>query len=229
MTDGTGPGTVAPVATPAPAPAPAEVRASTLLATLGVGGAVAGVLLVFAYGLTLPRIEANRRHALHAAVNEVLKAPERYETLYVLDGRLTRTLPPGADPKQLEPVYLGYAADGRRVGFAMVAGEAGFQDVIQLIFGYDPASRQLLGMKVLESKETPGLGDKIEKDRAFVAQFGEAQPPLVGVKKGKRSGPREVDMITGATISSKAVIRIINRTVERLGPLVEAYAKEAKG
>ena len=29
----------------------------------------------------------------------------------------------------------------------------------------------VIGMKVLESKETPGLGDKIEKDSAFVAEF----------------------------------------------------------
>jgi electron transport complex protein RnfG len=84
-------------------------------------------------------------------------------------------------------------------------------------------------MKVLESKETPGLGDKIEKDQVFVGQFSGAQPPLVGVKKGKRSGPREVDMITGATISSKAVIRIINNTLRRLGPLVDAYPQEGKG
>jgi electron transport complex protein RnfG len=126
-------------------------------------------------------------------------------------------------------VYLGYGPGSETIGFAIVAGEAGFQDVIQLIFGYDPKTRQLLGMKVLESKETPGLGDKIEKDQAFVGQFRGAQAPLVGVKKGKRSGPREVDMITGATISSKAVIRIINNTLRRLGPLVDAYPQEGKG
>lgn len=215
--------------TPAPLPEPAEVRASSLLATLGVGGAVAGLLLVIAYGLTLPRIEANRARALDLAVKEVLKAPERYDTLYVVGERLVPKPPEGADPKKLEQVYLGYGPGSETIGFAIVAGEAGFQDVIQLIFGYDPKTRQLLGMKVLESKETPGLGDKIEKDQAFVGQFRGAQPPLVGVKKGKRSSPREVDMITGATISSKAVIRIINKKLERLAPVVDAYPREGKG
>ncbi|MBI2962154.1 MAG: FMN-binding protein [Deltaproteobacteria bacterium] len=214
---------------PVPAPQPAEVRASRLLATLGVGGAVAGVLLVIAYGVTLPRIEANRARVLHLAINEVLKAPERYDTLYVVGKALLRKPPPGVDPKKLEQVYLGYGAGGRPVGFAIVAGAAGFQDVIRLIFGYDPKTHELLGMKVLESKETPGLGDKIEKDPAFVDQFRGVRVSLVGVKKGKRSSPREVEMITGATISSKAVIRIINDALERLGPLVDGYTQEGKG
>ena len=214
---------------PSAPPAPDEVKASRLLATLGVGGVVAGVLLVVAFGLTLPTIEANKARELAAAVNEVLKAPARYETLYVVSGALVPKVPDGADPKKLERVYLGYRSDDQRVGFAMVSAEAGFQDFVRIIFGYDPRTKQLLGMKVLESKETPGLGDKIEKDRAFVSQFAGAQAPLIGVKQGKRSNPREVVMITGATISSKAVIRIINNALQRLGPLVDAYPQEGKG
>ncbi len=80
-------------------------------------------------------------------------------------------------------------------------------------------------MKVLESKETPGLGDKIEKDSAFVLQFDGAVTPLLGVKPRDATGDlHEIDMITGATISSRVVIRIINNTIERLGPLLDAYA-----
>jgi len=217
------------VAVPAAPPAPVEVKTSRLLGTLGVGGAVAGVLLVVAFGLTLPTIEANRARELAAAVNEVLKAPARYETLYVVGGALVKKVPDGTDPRKLERVYLGYRSDNQRAGFAVVSAEPGFQDLVNVIFGYDPKTKQLLGMKVLESKETPGLGDKIEKDQTFVSQFSGAQVPLVGVKQGKRSNPREVAMITGATISSKAVIRIINNALKRLGPLVDAYHQEDKG
>lgn len=213
-------------ATVTPPPPPPTVKASVLLAVLGIGGAVAGILLVVAYGITLPRIEANRAHALHLAVNEVLKAPEHYDTLYVTRGGLVKEPPAGVDARTLERVYLGYAANGQRVGFAVVAGEAGFQDVITLIFGYDARERKLLAMKVLESKETPGLGDKIEKDHAFVSQFGGLQPPLAGVKQTKRAKPGDVEMITGATISSRAVIRIINNALERVGPLLEAYPED---
>jgi electron transport complex protein RnfG len=85
----------------------------------------------------------------------------------------------------------------------------------------------MLGMKVLESKETPGLGDKIVKDTAFINQFSRVEGPVQGVKKGQEKGkPNEVDMITGATISSRALIRAINTTLERVGPLLAAYSKE---
>ena len=69
-------------------------------------------------------------------------------------------------------------------------------------------------MEVLESKETPGLGDKIYKDAEFVANFRQLsiEPEIVTVKKGKKSAANEVDAITGATISSKAIVRIINET-----------------
>ena len=224
MTAGDGPAPGA--AVPAAPPAPPAVKTSTLLTTLGVGGAIAGLLLVVVYGLTLPAIEANKQKDLEAAIKEVLRGAERYETLYVVKGALVANAPEGADPKKLERVYLGYRTGSERVGFAFVAAEPGFQDLVGLIFGYDAAKKQLLGMKVLETKETPGLGDKIEKDPNFVGQFRGAATPLVGVKRGKRSKPGEIDMITGATISSRAVIRIINNTLKRLGPAVEAYAAE---
>ncbi|MBI4254145.1 MAG: RnfABCDGE type electron transport complex subunit G [Candidatus Rokubacteria bacterium] len=224
MTAGDGPAASATVPE-APAP-PAVVKTTSLLTTLGAGGVIAGVLLVVVYSLTLPAIEANKQKDLEAAIKEVLKGAERYETLYVVGGALVAKAPDGADPKKLEPVYLGYRAGNERAGFALAAAEPGFQDLVGLIFGYDAAKKQLLGMKVLESKETPGLGDKIAKDQTFVGQFRGAATPLVGVKQGKRSKPGEVDMITGATISSKAVIRIINNTLKRLGPAVEAYAAE---
>jgi electron transport complex protein RnfG len=83
-------------------------------------------------------------------------------------------------------------------------------------------------MKVLESKETPGLGDKIEKDSSFVNQFDGSEPVLVGVKRSRRTGAAsEIDMITGATISSRTIIDIINISLERLGPLLGNYGEVA--
>jgi electron transport complex protein RnfG len=92
-----------------------------------------------------------------------------------------------------------------------------------VIFGYDPTTKTLLGMKVLESKETPGLGDRIEKDTVWVAQFVGVESPLEPVRTGRGTGkPTEVDLITGATISSRTIVRIINEALERLGPALES-------
>ncbi len=201
-----------------------DVPAWRLLVTLGVAGALAGFVLVFVYQLTLPRIEYNKAVRLAAAVEEVLKAPYRYDTLYVYDNRLTPEVPAGTDPKSLEAIYVGYTEDGTRIGFAITRAEAGFADLINVIFGYDRATGNLLGMKVLESKETPGLGDKIEKDADFVASFDGVLAPIQGVKAGEGSGdPHEVDLITGATISSRTLVRIINNALERLEPMLDSY------
>ena len=208
-------------------PAPAtQVSPWRLIATLGGAGALAGALIVVAYLLTLPAIEAHRTQVLNAAITEVLRGPARYDTLYVVGGAIRRDPPPGADPKTLEKVYLGHAADGKPVGYAVVAQEPGFADVVRVIFGYDPATKKLLGMKVIESKETPGLGDGIEKNKKYVSQFAGRATPLKGVKVGAGKGdPSEVDFITGATISSRTVVRIINNALARLGPALKNGAE----
>jgi electron transport complex protein RnfG len=215
---------------PQPAGPGPDVPASRLLRTLAVSGAVAGFLIVVVYGWASPIIAHNKALALQAAIGEVLEHPAETDTLYLVGNALTATPPTGNTLKSAERVYLGYDADHGRIGFAIAAAEPGFQDVISLIFGYDPATKQLLGMKVLDSKETPGLGAKIESDTSFDNQFGRVQAPLVGVKPDRhKPGDRhQVDMITGATISSRAVIRIINNALSRLGPVLESYSEEKK-
>ena len=206
----------------------AEPSIWKLVLTLGAAGAVAGFLIVFVYAWSHPIIQAYKAEQLRLAVQEVLKGPDRFDTLYVYEEALVKELPEGVDGASLEQVFLGFAESGERIGFAVAYGEPGFQDVVRVIFGYDRASQTLLGMKVLESKETPGLGDKIQKDTSFVNQFDGVLSPLVGVKARKSTGdPHEIDMITGATISSRTVIRIINNRIERLGPLMDAYLQRA--
>ena len=203
------------------------ISSTRLVGTLGVAGAAAGLLLVFVFQTTQPAIQAHKARMLELAIDEVLGGPARTETLYVVDGALVSE--PPADAVGLERVYHGLDPDGRSIGYALVAAEPGFQDMVRLIFGYDPATRRVLGMKVLESKETPGLGDKIEKDESFIEQFRGVAVPIVGVKAGTRAGPDEVDMITGATISARAVIRIIDNALERVAPMLETHQKAIEG
>ena len=201
--------------------APARVPSWRLLATLGVAGALAGGLIVTVYGMTRPRIEAHRAALVEAAIREVLGAPARWDTLYLVDGRLTATLDADTDARGLERTFVGYDAGGAFTGAAVTAEEPGFSDLVTLIFGLVPATGELLGMKVLGHKETPGLGDKIERP-AFTAQFAGARTPLRGVKAATGE-PNDVQTITGATISSRTVVRIINGATERWRPLLQAW------
>lgn len=217
----------------APASAPAEpvaadVPAWKLLAILGGGGAVAGMIIVAAYQWSKPTIDENKRRRLDAAVREVLKGPERCDSLWLVGGELTTTLPAGADEAATDRVFVGVRKDGSRAGFAIVAADFGFADEVKVIFGFDADAGKVLGFKVLGSKETPGLGDGIEKNEAFVKEFEGVATPITGVKKGSSRGApdHEVDTITGATISSKTVIRIINTAAEKWQPKLRAYRGE---
>jgi electron transport complex protein RnfG len=110
------------------------------------------------------------------------------------------------------------------VGYAIPADGAGFMDTIKLIYGFDPRRRAIVGMQVLESKETPGLGDKIIFDEDFLANFVELkiEPEIVGVKSATKPRPsNEVDTITGATISSDAVISILNNSTQEWIPILD--------
>lgn len=207
---------------PPGAPARPEVSSARLVATLAIAGALAGLVIVLAFGWANPRIQKHRAEALRAAIQTVLHGPATVRTYYVTDGALSETPPGGADTITAEKVHLGLDSAGAPIGYAITGQESGFQDAILVIFGYDPADDEVLAMRVLESKETPGLGDKIIKDSAFVAGFEGAGAPLRGVKAGAGDGgANEVDMITGATISSRTVIGIINHRIEALDPLLD--------
>lgn len=204
-----------------------EVSAFRLLMTLGFAGAIAGALLVFVFQWSEPLIQAYDAEVLREAVTEVLKGPERFESVFVVDGALTTQVPEGVDTLTLDKIYLGYDEGGNPVGYAMTHAGFGFQDLIRVIFGYDAGAGQVLGMKVLGHAETPGLGNKIE-DQPFVGEFDGAEAPLEGVKPDRNNGAaNQVDMITGVTISSKAVVRIINDRIAEMEDLLAAF--EASG
>ncbi len=203
---------------------PPEVKPLNLIASLTIFAAVAGALIVMAYTSTKPKIDQHRAETIGAAITEVLAAPATVRTIFVYRGQLVDSLPAGVDSTGLDRVYLGLDESGNAKGFAVTAGEPGFNDIISLIFGYVPATGRITGMKVLEEKETPGLGDKIEKDSAFLNGFAGALSPIKGVKRGTaHSDKAQVDMITGATISSRAVINTINHRLEKIGPLLKGY------
>lgn len=200
-----------------------EVSSFRLLSTLALAGAIAGALLVFVFLWSDPLIKAEQARVLREAVTEVLKGPDRFESVFIVDGELTTQVPAGVDTLDLDKVFLGYDAAGNPVGFALVHERFGFQDLITVIFGYDPEAKQVLGMKVLDHSETPGLGNKIE-EMPFVGEFNGVDAPIEGVKPDRNTGAsNQVDMITSVTISSRAVIRTINERIEQLGDLLEAY------
>ncbi len=182
-----------------------------LVLTLAIAGLISGIAIIGIYESTLPTITANKARELREAVFKVLPGVSQMQALVYRDGELVVV----EEAKKDEPVVYGGYDDSREfVGYAVPAAGPGFQDTIAILYGYQPAQKLVVGMEVLESRETPGLGDKIYKDAEFVGGFSalSIDPEIVAVKKGTSSNANEIDAITGATISSKAIVRIINET-----------------
>jgi electron transport complex protein RnfG len=193
-----------------------------LVATLGIAGFFSGMVLVTVYLATQPLILRNQAEALEAAIYRVLPGSTTRKAFVLQDGAL---VPLEGEEEGLplsDAVFGAYDEEGELVGFGIPSEGAGFQDTIKLIYGYNPEKKEIIGMEVLESKETPGLGDKIMKDQDFLENFESlsVEPEVVAVKPGAKANSNEVDTISGATISSKAVVNIINEGNRRWMDLV---------
>jgi electron transport complex protein RnfG len=211
--------------------APVQKSPSSLrmILTMGGIGLAAGFLIVMTYQATFSRIESNKAAALERAIFEVVPGAAS-KTTFAQRGERLEKLDEGADA--VSKYYACYDDDGALVGVAIEASGQGFQDVLRIIYGYSHQCRCVVGMKVLESKETPGLGDKIMKDPDFKANFEELDAalgeggetmshPIALVKKGEKTDPWQIEAITGATISSRAIAAIIRESTEKTVPVIE--------
>lgn len=128
---------------------------------------------------------------------------------------LLKEIMPDADSFSHKKIYGIEYFEARRkdnlIGYCVRVVGSGYNGFIRLIAGIDP-NGIIKGVKVLEHYETPGLGAKItevkrnEAEPWFLKQFANKSIDGIVVKK-------DIDAITGATISSRAVSEAINKTV----------------
>ncbi|HAG50525.1 MAG: hypothetical protein A2X87_00525 [Deltaproteobacteria bacterium GWC2_42_51] len=176
-----------------------------MVLVLSITGAVSGGILAQVFHFADPLIQENRKKELREAIFVVLSEAKDYTTLEK-----------GNDKEKIV-VYKGIDADGKLVGIAFIADGGGFQGNIRIMVGLSTDYLKLKGIKVLEQNETPGLGNRI-KEPAFEDQFRglEIKPKVEYIKYRKPEKPNQIQAITGATISSEAVVKNINNAVERV-------------
>ena len=210
-----------------------EARSGKMLRAMVGLGILCGLLIVLTYEGTAPIIKENQASALEQAIFEVIPGTEQTRSFRWMEGqgfRVAKAGPGSAD----ELIYGGYDANGQLLGVAIPARGQGYADVIRILYGYNPEAQTVIGFYVLESKETPGLGDKIEQDEDFLNDFA-ALPvplndagttvanPLRATNSGKATHPWEVDCISGATISSRAIIEMISESTAQWAPLIQQH------
>lgn len=175
-----------------------------MIAVLTIVGLISGGFLTFVYEQTISKAERKSLESLRKAIFVVLPEAVDYQELKLAD----------------QILYQGIDKSGQKVGLAFLVEGSGFQGKIEIMVGVDQDLSRLQNIQVLESVETPGLGGKIT-DQEFQDQFKgiAARPKITYVRNRNPVTPKkpgEIDAITGATISSKAVADMINKEIVRV-------------
>ncbi len=204
---------------------------------LGVG-VVCALAIVTVYEITRPIIQRNRIALRQRAILDILPGASTSRA-FRFDAATQTIQPAQADAAESEVVFAGFDDEGQLVGLAIAAQGMGYQDVIRLLYAYSFAAEAVIGIRVLESRETPGLGDRIEKDANFLTNFEkldvrlnqqgtELANRIEFVKAGEKQHPWQVDGITGATISTRAVAEMLSESTAAWIPAVHARQADFK-
>jgi electron transport complex protein RnfG len=207
--------------------APPAQNNSAMIRTLTLVAAISGLLVVLAVEITQPVIAENQRIAIERAIFNVIPGANQWQE-YRLNND---TLLPVEEDENGFPVYIGFNKEGILLGIAAETAAQGYADTIKLLYGYNPSCECITGIKILKSTETPGLGDKIFRDKDFIANFQALDARLneeknalnnaiTSVKHGKKTQPWQIDAISGATISSRAVAKALNTSSQYLLPRI---------
>ena len=180
-------------------------------------GLVFAVLLAGAQ----PTIRVNQQKALNEAIGMVVPGTVTTEKVAVT----------GYDRE----VFRCLDGSGKLVGWAIDAAGMGFADQIRAVIGLSADAERITGLKVIENVETPGLGNKIaaepadESDRVWADQYRglSAGKETTVVKRAPIEGTNEVQAVTGATISSKAVTDLANKAVQHVRPELKKQDRPA--
>lgn len=155
---------------------------------------VAAGLLAGVNSLTTPKIIAQAQAEEELSLKEVLPEAERFEPVKTAEEVL---------------YYKAYNKEGKFIGAAFSISAKGYSSTVTTMAGM-LKDGTITTIKILDQGETPGLGARII-EAGFTGQFSKKKIEDLG----------SVQAITGATISSKAVIDSVRKKAEEIGALIK--------
>ncbi|MCM8781536.1 MAG: RnfABCDGE type electron transport complex subunit G [Candidatus Omnitrophica bacterium] len=161
---------------------------------LGIICLTATLVLAVTYQITRPKIEERLRQEEQEALRQIIPEADFF------------------NEKTVDKIdYFDALKRNNLIGYGIKITTNGYNGFIRLIVGID-LNGVIKGIRVIEHRETPGLGARIneikpgEKDAWFLRQFIGKSARTIEIRK-------DIDAVTGATISSKAVADAVNKMV----------------
>ncbi len=207
---------------------------SRMIIALTSVSVLSGVIVVMVYLYTKPFIDENKCLAIEAAVLTVIPEAATFSPFVIANNTL---LPVTESQSKGQLFYAGYDKDNQPIGLAAPTNAQGYADKVYIIYGYNFSCECITGVKVIKHAETPGLGDKVITDKRFVANFQALEAKLddqgaklnnaiTTVKHGTKKNAWEIDAISGATITSRAIGRALQSSANTLLPQVLKFKKK---
>jgi len=174
-----------------------------------------GLLIAVANARWSDEIEQNKIDKLNRLTAALL--PEARHFIDLDTSGIEIEIEPAKGKRKKIKVYKAVSGADECVGWSFNASGQGFQDKIELVIAVDKDFQSIAGFDVLASNETPGLGDKIKLPN-WRNQFAGA--PVEELKLVKTGDVKKIDSeivaISGATVSSEAVVEIINNSITQI-------------
>ena len=184
---------------------------STLTIKLLLICAIVATLLAGVNSVTKPIIEENEQKNFELAMQEVLPEASSFQKVTTSD------FTPAETGVMLSSVYQ---SDNSGYVVSTVCSE-GYGGDISVMVGIDSAL-SVNQVKIMSMSETPGLGARASEAK-FIEQY-QGQSASIAVIKNATPTNGQIEAISGATITSKAVTKAVNTALE-----AAAFVKNTKG
>ena len=180
--------------------------------TLAAIAAVCTSLVAMTYQVTHERIAENEQAWLEQSLQPALAG--LFFDSGVSESRVTIPAPHELPGSSDAVIYRVYSGETPVAALFVVSARDGYAGAIRLLVGIDMEG-SVTGVQVLEHRETPGLGDRIESTKSnWVEQFDGrslTDPQTSGWKMKGDGG--EFDQLTGASVTPRAIIKAIKETL----------------
>ena len=158
--------------------------------------AVTGLILGGVYTMTLEPIRTAKEREKMEALAATLPGATDFKTVKIT-----------GNPGIIKEINEG-TSGGKLVGYTITVTPKGYGGPIEMVVGIS-SEGQLMDIRILTHNETPGLGAKAP-DPAFSGQFKNRKVSRLNVTKTSAASDNEIQAISGATITSTAVVTGVN-------------------
>ena len=171
---------------------------------------VAGLLLGLVHEVTAGPIAAEEEKTRNKACKAVFEDASEFEDTKFDAGAMEKILSDaGITKTTVNSIAVAKDSSGSKTGYVMdVTNQEGYGGDVEVMVGIT-SDGTINGIQFLALTETAGMGMKA-KDAEFMDQFKGLKADQIKYTKSGKSGSDEIDAISGATVTTKAVTKAVN-------------------